>query len=485
MRNFISTLLASVALVFSVSGQPIFPAAPAATVSVTPSVRPSQAVFYDGFDSGYNTPWFFYQGTHLFDTTTTNGVLRLTVKQNIAGQYAYIRTNFTNISVLSDIKLYPESLGSSVGLRYNVTNGANYSAWLYPSNGTNSARFVLKKYTNWFKGFELASANVADLGTNKHIVKLSVTNNVIVANLDNAQALAYTDVTSPFASGGICLSILGGNVSSADYDNVTVFDLNQPFVAKPAISAMTKRVITNQGGLLQLKVTASGNPKYNWYFGGSSTAIAGATNDTLTISNATTANAGLYKVTVENLGGSVYGTANATIFTTNILAECIKGPSSATFYWDYNFTNEPTVNGFVIYKGMASRAYTNTVPINGKVLTGVVTNIPNGITNYFAITAKATNGLESDFSNELSLTPPKWGTKTNMTTNIYYLAAFGYPAIQTKVCPSQSVTFWFTPNLTTPFQVLTNLIADEYGNAVYDDVGARGQPQRFYKLSTP
>jgi hypothetical protein len=237
--------------------------------------------------------------------------------------------------------------------------------------------------------------------------------------------------------------------------------------------------------MLKLKVTASGNPQYKWYFGGSSTAIPGATNDTLTVSNATTANAGLYKVTVENLGGSVYGTANATIFTTNILAECIKGPSSATFYWDYNFTNEPTVNGFIIYKGVASRAYTNTTLINAKVLTGVVTNLPNGITNYFAITAKTTNGFESDFSNELSYTPPKWGTKTNMTTNIYYLAAFGYPAIQTKVCPFQSVTFWFTPNLTTPFQVLTNLIADEYGNAVYDDVGARGQSQRFYKLSTP
>jgi hypothetical protein len=205
----------------------------------------------------------------------------------------------------------------------------------------------------------------------------------------------------------------------------------------------------------------------------------------LTISNATTANAGLYKVTVENLGGSVYGTANATIFTTNILSECILGPSTITFYWDYDFTNNPTVNGFRIYDGNTNRTYTNITFINAKVITGAVSNVVTGVVRYFAITAKDTNGFESDFSNEVSYTPPKWGTKTNMTTNIYYLGAFGYPAIQTKVCPFQSVTFWFTPNLTTPFQVLTNLIADEYGNAVYDDVGARGQSQRFYKLSTP
>jgi len=484
MRNFILTLLASLAIATSVSAQPTLPAITPLTVA--PSVRPSQAVFYDGFDSGWNTPWFFFQGTHLFDTSGTNGVLRLNVTNNISGQYAYIRNVFTNVSVLSDITLSPNSLGSSVGVRYNVTNGANYSAWIYPASLTNQARFVLKKYTNWFKGFELASANIADLGTNKHVVKLSYTNNVIVANLDNLQALAFTDLVSPLIPGGISLSILGGNVSSADYDNVTVFDLNQPFIAKPAISTMTKRAITNQGSKLELKVTASGNPKYNWYFGGSSTPIAGATNDTLVISNATTANAGFYKVTAENLGGSVYGTANATIFTTNILAECVKGPSSVTFVWDYNFTNEPTVNGFRIYRGSSSRTYTNTTDINTKVLTGVVTNLQAGSTNFFAITARADLvGLESDYSNELSYTTPAWAIKTNFTTNIYFLSAFGYPAIQTKVCPNQPITFWYTANLSTPFQVLTNLVADQYGNAVYDDVGARNQPQRFYRLSTP
>ena len=118
-------------------------------------------------------------------------------------------------------------------------------------------------------------------------------------------------------------------------------------------------------------------------------------------------------------------------------------PSTVTFMWDYDFTNNPSVNGFKLYDNNTNRTYTNITFVNAKVLTGTVSNVVNGEIHYFTITAKTTNNLESAYSDELSYTPPKYGTKTNMTTNIYFLSAFGYPAIQTKVCPNQSVTFSF------------------------------------------
>ena len=76
--------------------------------------------------------------------------------------------------------------------------------------------------------------------------------------------------------------------------------------------------------------------------------------------------------------------------------------SAASVTWDPN--TEPDIAGYFVYKGSASRTYTN------------VTTIPSGpnvqITNtvdvvgiqYIAVTAFNTSGLESDFSNELVIT---------------------------------------------------------------------------------
>ena len=484
MRKSILALVSSL-MAFSVFAQPTLPTLSTAVVkAVVPSVRPSQAVFYDGFDSGYNTPWNFFQGTHLFDTSTTNGVLRLNVTPVIAGQYAYVKGNWTNATVLSDIKLYSNSLGASVGLRYNFTNGSGYSAWILSTNSTTPSKFVLRKYNSWFNSSNLAVTNISDPSTNFHTVKLTATNNVITAYVDNILMLTYTD-SVPLIPGGISLSTLGGNTNSVDFDNATLYDLNQAYVAKPAIQAMTKRIVTTQGNTTNIKVTATGtNITYKWYFGGSSTPIPNATNNTLVLSNATTANAGFYKVTLENLGGAVYGTANATVFTTNILPQCVSSGASVVLAWDYDFTNNPTVYSFGIYDGPASRNYTNTVIVTNRALSGTVTNLPIGVATYFAATARDTNGLESDYSSELSYVPPR-PIITNFSLNIYYLSAFGYPAIQTKTCPYQSITFYSTTNLVSPWKYLTNVISDQYGNAVYDDVGAVGKPMGFYKASTP
>lgn len=463
---------------------PPFPPTDTNSVPVEPEVStaPALSIFYDGFDTGANTPWTFYQGTHLF----TNGVLKLNVLSSNSGQYAYIRTNWSNILVQSSVKLYPNTYAASIGLRYNVTNGANYSAWLYQSG-----KFSIRKYSNWFQQWmEVATLNVASPDTNTHTIKLSATNNIITANLDGTNTLTYIDAsTSQLKTGGIDFAIWNGTtpLATAEFDNVTVYDLNSPLIIAPKIQSMTKRLIKKQGDTITLSVNATGtSPTYKWYFGGGTNPIVGATNNTLTVTNTKTSNAGLYKVTVENAAGSVYATANTTVFTTNILPQCILGPSKATFYWNYDFTNNPSVNGFRIYEGLTSGIYTNTIVVNGQVVTNQITNIVNGVTHYYAIKAKSTNGLESaNYSNEILLNTPTYGSLTNFNPNIYFLGSVGYPAIQVKVCPNQSVTFSYTSNIVGPWTVLANVIADEYGNAVYDDVSALGVSSRFYKVTTP
>lgn len=79
--------------------------------------------------------------------------------------------------------------------------------------------------------------------------------------------------------------------------------------------------------------------------------------------------------------------------------------ATVTLAWDPSPSTD--VNGYRIYYGNATRAYTNAVPVNGAQNTNcTVSNLLVGLTYYFAATATATNGLESDFSNEVSYQVP-------------------------------------------------------------------------------
>jgi hypothetical protein len=75
---------------------------------------------------------------------------------------------------------------------------------------------------------------------------------------------------------------------------------------------------------------------------------------------------------------------------------------SVTLTWDP--TLDPDVAGYRIYLGPASRAYTKAIDV-GLVTTRAVPLLAGDGTYYFAVTAYNFDGLESDFSNEVSFTP--------------------------------------------------------------------------------
>lgn len=88
-------------------------------------------------------------------------------------------------------------------------------------------------------------------------------------------------------------------------------------------------------------------------------------------------------------------TASAWLFPTN-------PPAAVTLGW--NASTSPGVSNYFIYYGVGSMQFTNKVA-SGNTNACTITNLVRGTTYWFAATAQA-GGLESDFSNEISYTPP-------------------------------------------------------------------------------
>jgi hypothetical protein len=80
-----------------------------------------------------------------------------------------------------------------------------------------------------------------------------------------------------------------------------------------------------------------------------------------------------------------------------------QGQSRVTLAWDPSPGG--AIAGYRLYDGVASRTYTNIIDA-GNVTTQAVSGLTAGVTYFFAVTAYDTNGLQSDYSSELSYTVP-------------------------------------------------------------------------------
>ena len=73
--------------------------------------------------------------------------------------------------------------------------------------------------------------------------------------------------------------------------------------------------------------------------------------------------------------------------------------NSIVLAWDGNPEND--LAGYIVYYGAASRNYTNAVNV-WNFTTNEVSGLVDGATYFFAVTAYNTNGLKSEFSDEVS-----------------------------------------------------------------------------------
>ena len=80
-------------------------------------------------------------------------------------------------------------------------------------------------------------------------------------------------------------------------------------------------------------------------------------------------------------------------------------PPLVNLAWDASPTTNSGPVAYKVYYGVSSRAYTNVISAETN-LTLTVRNLERGVTYYFACTAMLTNGLESDFSNEVQYQVP-------------------------------------------------------------------------------
>lgn len=494
MRHLLSLSILLSLMGWSAVAQPQFPPIPK-----LPTAPPTNAMFYDSLASGAKTPWTFYQGSHLF----TAGVLRISATPN-NGAYAYVRTNWVNISVSADVRLTNGSGAAAVGLRYNPTNGANYQAWIY-----DSGRFTIEKYNNWFNSHtELAGITIGIPGTNINNVKLSMTNNILVAALNNNTLLTCVDTsTVPLLQGGIDLSVRGNsNAITAEFANVTVYGFSiPPAVTVPSITNGLTNIIALQGSSVTFSIGASNATYYQWQVPGYPLFVS--TNNTYTITNVQPSNQGIVAVFVStNKLARVYSSAYLSVGTTNILADCMPvggcsvnlawcptvSTDSVAYYSIYYGTGSPTnwtptvwdtnipCGAAIISEGTNwCRCYSTNVNV-GNNTSAVISGLCSGIIYYFAATVMGTDGTESDFSNEASYTPPYAVLTNGFLATITYLGN-NQVQLSAKVCPASMLTIHAKPDLLSPWsKMATNIPVDAYGNFFYN-CGST-QTVQFFKL---
>jgi len=75
-----------------------------------------------------------------------------------------------------------------------------------------------------------------------------------------------------------------------------------------------------------------------------------------------------------------------------------------TLAWDRN--SEPDIAGYIVYYGYRSRYYTESINV-GNWPSATISGLINGETYYFSVTAYDSEGIESDFSGEVSYTVPE------------------------------------------------------------------------------
>ena len=149
---------------------------------------------------------------------------------------------------------------------------------------------------------------------------------------------------------------------------------------------------------------------------------------------------------------------------------------SVTLAWDPS--PDPSVVGFNMYYGVASRTYTNMVN-PGNVTSVTISGLVEGTTYFFAATAYDTLGMESEFSNEASYTVP--GTIPGALAKL-----------QIRVAPSRQVVLTVTgevgrtyaiqasPDFIT-WTVIGTVLVPAGGSLDFTDTNAAGFPKRFYR----
>lgn len=156
------------------------------------------------------------------------------------------------------------------------------------------------------------------------------------------------------------------------------------------------------------------------------------------------------------------------------MGSCVgRAEQSVSLAWDANA--ETNIVGYRLYYGTTSQNLTNTVDA-GPQLTATVTGLREGLTYYFAVTARNSDGLESNFSDQVSYPVPGLSLVTSPPANPGDPMRLGFDAVPGyayEVLATEDFETWVTIYYTTP---------TVSGRQEYVDLDSPSLPQRFYRL---
>ena len=191
--------------------------------------------------------------------------------------------------------------------------------------GLGGAVVSLKSGSNSFLGtlFVDSQDNIPVLNQATYAIGPSAT--TVPASASTLSFLVVTQPGSPYAiattdsfvtpgiggtSAGVVTASLAANPGTARTATIEVagqpITITQAGAADPVIGAAPKSQTVATGGAAVFTANITGAQSYQWFLNG--TALTGATAPTLTLNNATTANAGTYTVVATNASGSTTST---------------------------------------------------------------------------------------------------------------------------------------------------------------------------------
>jgi hypothetical protein len=147
----------------------------------------------------------------------------------------------------------------------------------------------------------------------------------------------------------------------------------------------------------------------------------------------------------------------------------------------WNPSSSPDVVACKLYYGTISRAYTDYVTV-GNVTSVTISNLVQGVTYYFAITAVNADGQESDYSDEVSYStePPQAPPQSVQVQP--YRQADGSVLLSITGPPNDSYDIEATEDFIN-WTVIGTVPLDAGGSADFTDMDAANYPQRFYRVN--
>lgn len=252
----------------------------------------------------------------------------------------------------------------------------------------------------------------------------------------------------------------------------------------PTLTNVTVGVVQYQGANATFiaSVVSPTPVSYQWYKSNGDPINNGNGGATLVLTNVQPTDTGWYYVSAVNAYGESIAASTLCVIYTNVLPQC--SPTNnllVTFGWNYDFTSNSNVTGFNLYESTNGTTFTTVIPIVQQV-TNISIPLPmNSNKFYFTLTAVDVNNLESTNTPQISFLSPL-PTLKQFNLSVLMLAT-GVPKIQMQVCPFQTVTLQYSTNLVS-WAPMKTLIADKYGNVLWDDLDPKRNSLRFYRVTT-